>query len=130
MSGCDRILVRASVHKWEHFCVLAQPLLFLSQLQPFEDPTSAAGVGHRAAELPQFITRQVQVAPCWFHRPYSVTRGTAPSFVSDLQLMNIPLTLPADTAIPVTPDDYLMLGGPPVRSSMRNFAEISWSNSL
>lgn len=54
----------------------------------------------------------------------------SPSFVSDLQLMNIPLTLPADTAIPVTPDDYLMLGGPPVRSSMRNFAEISWSNSL
>lgn len=63
------------------------------------------------------------------HRPYSVTRGTGPSLVSHLQLVNIPLRLPVDTAIPVTL--WCWMDGPPekVRSSMRNYAEVSWYNS-
>lgn len=133
-SGHDRILVRALIHKWEH-CVLGQLLLFLPELPAPVHRRSrlccrGVLVGHRAAELPQFITKQVEVAPCWFHRPYNVTRGTGPSSMSDLQLINIPLRLPVDTAIPLTPGEYLVLDGPRVRSSMRNYAEISWCNSL
>lgn len=34
-----------------------------------------------------------------------------------------------DTAIPVTPGEYLVLGGPPVTTTVRNCAEISCCNS-
>lgn len=118
MSGHESILARALIHKWEH-CVFGQLLLFLPELPAPTLRRSClccrdVSLGHRAAELPHFIAKQVKVAPCWFHRPYSVARGTGPSLVSHLQLMNIPLRLPVDTTIPVTPGEYLVLGGPPV----------------
>ena len=117
MSGHDTILVRALIHKWEHF-VLGQLLLFLPELSApalrgYRLRCRGVSVGHEAAELPQFITKQVKVKLRWFHLPYNVTRGTRTSLVSDLQLMNIPLRHQADTAIPVTPGEYLACAGWP-----------------
>lgn len=106
MSGHDTILVRALIHKWEHF-VLGQLLLILPELSApalrgCRLRCRGVSVGQEAAELPQYITKQVEGKPRWFHLPYSVTRRTRTSLVSDLQLMNIPIRHEVDTAIPVT----------------------------
>lgn len=109
MSGHDLILVRALIHKWEHF-VLGQLLLFLPELSApalrgYRLRCRGVSVGHEAAELPQFITKQVKGNPHWFHVPYNVTRCTRTSLASDLLLLNIPRRHAVDTAIPVTPGE-------------------------
>lgn len=85
MFGHDRILVRALIHKWEH-CVLGQLLLFLPELSAPALRGShlccrGVSVGHGAAELPQFITKQVKVAPCLqcdqMHRNFVSVRSAA-----------------------------------------------------
>lgn len=131
MSGHDTILVRALIHKWEHF-VLGQLLLFLPELSApahrgYRLRCRGVLVGQEAAELPQFITKQAEVKLCWFHLLHSVTSCTRSLFVSDLQLMNIPLRRQADTQLFqfYQVNIWLVLGGPPRRSSVRNHAEIT-----
>lgn len=106
MSGHDSTLARALIHKWEQ-CVLGQLLLFLPELSApalrgCRLRCRGVSVGHEAAELPQFITKQVQVKPRWFHLPYSVTRCTRTSLVSDLHLVRISLRHQVDTAVPAS----------------------------
>jgi len=115
MSGHDPIFVRALIRKWEHF-VLGQLLLFLPELSApalrgCRLRCRGVSVGQEAAELPQFITKQVTVKPTWFHLPYNATRCTRTSLASDLQLMTIPLRHQVDTAIPVIPGEYLPCAG-------------------